>query len=106
MISDTYICKTHVFKVVLSLSLLNFWDFLNVKEKWNTNCFPISQKKIFSKKYISIFTLNFGGLSLVGDRRQCPKWTRPRAGPNYTLRNPSKITKTLVLMIKCFYGVV
>ena len=33
MITDTYIDKTHIFKIVLSLTLLNSLRFLQVEEK-------------------------------------------------------------------------
>ena len=43
----TYICKPYVFKIVLSLSLLNFLRFLkNREKKVKLILFPISQKKI------------------------------------------------------------
>ena len=43
----TYICKLYVFKIVLSLSLLNFLRFLkNREKKVKLILFPISQKKI------------------------------------------------------------
>ena len=37
MISDTYICKAHVFKVVLSLTLLNSLRLLKCRKKCKTN---------------------------------------------------------------------
>ena len=52
----------------LNLSYLNhysnFWAFLNIS----------------ISSYINlIFAPKFGGLSLVGDLRQWPKWCRPKA---------------------------
>ena len=77
----TYICKLYVFKIVLSLSLLNFLRFLkNREKKVKLILFPISQKKI--KIYFN-FCPKFWGLSLVRGPRRWPKWPRPRASPEY-----------------------
>ena len=77
----TYICKPYVFKIVLSLSLLNFLRFLKNREK-NVKLilFPISQKKI---KNIFQFLPQILGISLVRGPRRWPKWPRPRASPEY-----------------------
>ena len=49
MISDTYICKAHVFKVVLSLALLNSLGLLKSRKKdVKLIYFPISPKKDFN----------------------------------------------------------
>ena len=74
MINDIYICRTHIFKVVLSLALLNYLTLLKSTKKK-----IYISKKIFFQKYILIFTPKFGGLSLLGGPRRWPKWPRPRA---------------------------
>ena len=79
MINDIYICGTHVFKVVLSLTLLNYLRLLKSTKKKKKKIYI--SKKIFFQKNILIFTPKFGGLSLVGGPRRWPKWLRPRAGP-------------------------
>ena len=66
----TYICRTHIFKVVLSLVLLNYLRFLKS-----------TKKNLYLQKNILIFTPKFGSLSLVGGPRRWPKCPRPRAGP-------------------------
>ena len=72
MISDTYICKTHVFKVVLSLVLLNSLGLLKSRKK-NVKLiyFPISPKKYFN------YCPKIWGLSLVEGPRRWLKWPRP-----------------------------
>ena len=68
MIIDTYICKTRVFKIVLSLALLNSVGLQKKKKK---------KKNIYIYIYIYIY---------LGDPRRLPKWPRPRVGP--VLKNP------------------
>ena len=58
VINDIYICGTHVFKVVLSLTLLNYLGVLKSRKKK----FYIS-KNIFFQKNILIFTPKFENLS-------------------------------------------
>ena len=64
MINDIYICRTYVFKVVLSLALLNYLGLLKSRKKKS-----ISPKKYFFQKNILILPQNLGGLSLVGGLR-------------------------------------
>ena len=75
MINDIYICRTHIFKVVLSLALLNYLTLLKSTKKKKIYI----SKKIFFQKYILIFTPKFGSLSLLGGPRRWPKWPRPKA---------------------------
>ena len=69
MINDINICRTHVFKVVLSLALLNYLGVLKSRKKKNLYL----QKKIFFQKNILIFNPKFGGLSLIGGPTRWPK---------------------------------
>ena len=78
MINDINICRTHVFKVVLSLALLKYLRLLKSTKKKKK---IYISKKIFFQKNILIFTPKFRGLSLVGGPRRWPKRLRPRAGP-------------------------
>ena len=83
MINNTYICKTYLFKFVLSLSLalLNSLSFLNSeKKKSKLTCFNISQKYLYIKKNKKIYPPNLGP-SLVRGPRQWPNRPKPRAGP-------------------------
>ena len=75
----THIFVKLVFKIVLSLALLNSLELLKSKKKYKTNFFSISPIKNII--YISIVTPKFGSLSLVGGPRRWPKRPRPRAGP-------------------------
>ena len=56
------ICKTHVFKVVLSLVLFNYWKLLKSTQK-KKNLYL--QKNVFLQKNILNFTSKFEGLSLI-----------------------------------------
>ena len=51
----TYICRTHVFKAVLSLALLNYLGFL---KSWKKKIYIF--KKIFYQKNILILPQNLG----------------------------------------------
>ena len=79
-----HICNIHVFKVILSLTLLNSLGLLKSRKK-NVKLnffFLYFQKKKFVNKKISIFARKFACLSLVGSPRRCwPKWPKPRASP-------------------------
>ena len=76
----THICKTHVFKVVLSLALFYSLKLLKIKEKKCKTSFFFF---FFFFLNISNFAPEFDGLSLtlVGGPRRWPKWPRPRANP-------------------------
>ena len=52
MISNTSICKTYLFKFILTLflTLLNSLSFLNSEKKYKLKCFNISQKYLYKKK--------------------------------------------------------
>ena len=65
MISDTYICKTHVFKVVLSLALLNSLRLLKCRKKCKTKFLSYISKNFCYKKIYQILP-QFWALSLVG----------------------------------------
>ena len=89
VINDIYICGTHVFKVVLSLTLLNYLGVLKSRKKK-----IYISKKIFFQKNILIFTPKFENLyfSSRGPRRW-PKWPRPTAGPGGQESNSYKYTQ-------------
>ena len=56
MISNTSICKTYLFKLVLSVSLtlLNSLSLFNSEKKCKLKCFNISQKYLYIKNKIKI----------------------------------------------------
>ena len=61
VISVTSICKTYVFKFVLSLAILNFLDILNSGKK-NVNHFFFNTSKIYILKVLK----KIRGLSGLG----------------------------------------
>ena len=72
---------THVFKVVLSLTLLNTLGLLKSRGNYKTIFFSYISIYIYIfNKYIN-FCPKIWGLPLVGGPRRWPKWPRPRAGP-------------------------